>query len=297
MKRTTILVTTALVAVLTLVSGCQKQKSKELNEGLTWTDVHAEREYTDAVTAELWSDTMLPAPAFHMQLDLIAPSAKGSLADTADSLRTYLIRQHDLEGMVYWSGMSVQQYADSLISFRLGNYQEDLSRAKALMEQDGDSSALGISLFIDELILSDSLVYDHHGLISMKISQYAFIGGAHGNTTIRCATYDLKHNRPVTLDHLFVDGSADRVNQMLLDELMRSFEVDSPEALEEKGVYLVEEATMSDRFFLTEEGVTFFYNPYDIAAYFVGPIELTLPYESLRGCLADEYYKRLTTPL
>jgi hypothetical protein len=38
----------------------------------------------------------------------------------------------------------------------------------------------------------------------------------------------------------------------------------------------------------TPEGVHFFYNPYEIAAYARGPIELTIPYEELKGIIRKE---------
>lgn len=283
-----------LIASALLLTGCHRDSNKELNGEITWETVHAEKSYTDTLTAQIWQDTALAAPAYKVRLDIMSPSAKGSKAALADSLRTYLIRRHTLEGPDYTAGLSVDSYLDSVIAYGMEGYMQDLDRAKSLMRDDAESPTALLSFFTDELIKSDSLTYNRADLVSMKISQYAFNGGANGAASIQSGTYDLRNARPVTVDLLFADGSEDPVNQLLLKALMSDFGVDAVEALADKGVYFYEEAKMGENFYLSDEGVTFFFNPYDIAAHFVGPIELTLPYSDLSGYLKDEYYKRLT---
>ena len=191
--------------------------------------------------------------------------------------------------------MSMQSYLDSVVALGLGGYISDLTRAKTLMRDDAESPTALLSFFVEEMFKSDSLTYNQSDLVSVKISQYDFSGGANGATSIRSANYDLKHNTPVTVHQLFADGSEDKIDELLLAALMKSFGVDSPDALADKGVYFYEEAKMGEYFYLTSEGVTFYFNPYDIAAHFVGPIELTLPYADIAGCLKDEYKQRLMT--
>lgn len=277
-----------------LLSGCHRDSKKELNSEITWETVHAEKSYTDSLTAEIWRDTALTAPAFTVRLDLLSPTASGDAKIVADSLRTYLMRRHALEGPEYVAHLTVESYLDSVIDYGLKGYMEDLERAKSLMRDDAESPTALLSFFTDELIKSDSLTYNRGDLVSVKISQYAFNGGANGAASIQSGTYDLRNNAPLTVDQLFADGSEEPVNQLLLQALMTSFGVERVEELADKGVYFYEEAKMGENFYLTQEGVTFFFNPYDIAAHFVGPIELTLPYGDLSGYLKGEYYKRLT---
>ena len=41
-------------------------------------------------------------------------------------------------------------------------------------------------------------------------------------------------------------------------------------------------------FYLSEKGITFYYNIYEIAPYVMGPVEITLPYEIMSHLLSDE---------
>ena len=285
-----------LGSLVLLLSGCHKRGGDGgINKQISWQMVHVAKEYTDTLTSRNWQDTSLAVPAFTVSLDLLEPTAEGDAGVIADSLRSYLIACHALEGPDYEAHMSMQSYLDSVVALGLGGYISDLTRAKTLMRDDAESPTALLSFFVEEMFKSDSLTYNQSDLVSVKISQYDFSGGANGATSIRSANYDLKHNTPVTVHQLFADGSEDKIDELLLAALMKSFGVDRPDALADKGVYFYEEAKMGEYFYLTSEGVTFYFNPYDIAAHFVGPIELTLPYADIAGCLKDEYKQRLMT--
>ena len=285
-----------LVSSALLLSGCHKRGSgEEINQQISWQTIHVAREYTDTLMPVIRQDTSLAVPAFTVSLDLLEPTAEGDAGVIADSLRSYLIACHALEGPDYEAHMSMQSYLDSVVAQGLESYISDLTRAKTMMRDDAESPTALLSFFVEEMVKSDSLTYNQADLVSVKISQYDFSGGANGATSIRSANYDLRHNAPVTVHQLFADGSEDKIDELLLSALMKSFGVDSPDALADKGVYFYEEARMGEYFYLTSEGVTFYFNPYDIAAHFVGPIELTLPYADVAGCLKDEYKQRLMT--
>lgn len=285
-----------LGSLVLLLSGCHKRGGDGgINKQISWQTIHVAREYTDTLTSRNWQDTTLSTPTYTVSLDLLEPAAEGDAGVIADSLRSYLIACHALEGPDYEAHMSMQSYLDSVVALGLGGYISDLTRAKTLMRDDAESPTALLSFFVEEMFKSDSLTFNQSDLVSVKISQYDFSGGANGATSIRSANYDLKHNTPVTVHQLFADGSEDKIDELLLAALMKSFGVDSPDALADKGVYFYEEAKMGEYFYLTSEGVTFYFNPYDIAAHFVGPIELTLPYADIAGCLKDEYKQRLMT--
>ena len=285
-----------LGSLILLLSGCHKRGGDGgINKQISWQTVHVGKEYTDTLTPRIWQDTTLSVPTYTVSLDLLEPTAEGDAGVVADSLRSYLVACHGLEGPDYEAHMSMQNYLDSVVAQGLEGYISDLTRAKTLMRDDAESPTALLSFFVEEMVKSDSLTYNQADLVSVKISQYDFSGGANGATSIRSANYDLRHNTPVTVHQLFADGSEDKVDELLLSALMKSFGVESPDALADKGVYFYEEARMGEYFYLTSEGVTFYFNPYDIAAHFVGPIELTLPYADIAGCLKDEYKQRLMT--
>jgi hypothetical protein len=40
--------------------------------------------------------------------------------------------------------------------------------------------------------------------------------------------------------------------------------------------------TINDNFYISEKGIGFFYNEYDIAPYVMGPTEVLVPYEAIK---------------
>ena len=53
------------------------------------------------------------------------------------------------------------------------------------------------------------------------------------------------------------------------------------EGLNEVGVLLDTDLYIPDNFLLGKKGVTFLYNTYDIAPYYMGRFELTVPYKEI----------------
>ena len=77
-----------------------------------------------------------------------------------------------------------------------------------------------------------------------------------------------------------------------LKKCLRGYTKMSPtirKELEDMGYVTVGELEPTDNFYLTENGISFFYNVYDIAPYAVGAIEISLPYEMLSHLLSDDF--------
>lgn len=120
-----------------------------------------------------------------------------------------------------------------------------------------------------------------------QIDHYAFTGGAHPNSFTSYHAFDGKTGQEVEMK-TFVADSVALLN--LVEKKFRELEELAPGVdLEDEGYFLA-----NHKFFIpanyvfTPEGVHFFYNPYEIAAYARGPIELTVPYDELKDIIRKE---------
>lgn len=120
-----------------------------------------------------------------------------------------------------------------------------------------------------------------------QMDHYAFTGGAHPNSFTSYHAFDGKTGKEVEMKS-FVADSVALLN--LVEKKFRELEKLAPGVdLEDAGYFLA-----NHKFFIpanyvfTPEGVLFFYNPYEIAAYARGPIELSIPYEELKGIIRKE---------
>lgn len=126
----------------------------------------------------------------------------------------------------------------------------------------------------------------HAGSKSMTIryDTYAYTGGAHPNSNLSFYTFNRETGQRLTLSDMVTDTTA---LLGVVEHAFRQQQKLQPHAnLEEQGYFLRE-----GRFFLptnvgmSRDGLVFYYNPYEIAAYAVGPIQVTVPYAQLEGIL------------
>ena len=107
-----------------------------------------------------------------------------------------------------------------------------------------------------------------------------YTGGAHGMNALVCNVFDLTTGETVSEADLFAEGWQDGVSALLKTAL------DAFLAAQEEGEDLVFGAPAPNgNFSVSEDGVTWTYNPYEIAPYAMGAIELTVRWTDLKPYL------------
>jgi len=122
--------------------------------------------------------------------------------------------------------------------------------------------------------------------VSFETNMYSFTGGAHGGFASILRTYDISSGKSVSLTDVVRDTAS------LVPMLETGFVAAKKEGTQELNLsdLLFEEfkrLPVTTNFCLVKEGVRFFYNPYEVAAWAVGSTEITLTWEQL-GALADK---------
>ncbi len=138
-----------------------------------------------------------------------------------------------------------------------------------------------------ELKSQADTMYTSEKALTVRMATYAYTGGAHPNSNLALYMFDRQTGHTLTMTDLVSDTTA------LLNVVERAFrrqqELMPHTNLEEHGYFL-----RDGRFFLpaniglSRTGMVFCYNPYEIAAYAVGPIEVTVPYAQLSGILRSD---------
>lgn len=129
---------------------------------------------------------------------------------------------------------------------------------------------------------SDGITYLDENYVCIRTDGYEYSGGAHGMPNREYFVFDRNSGERLTLADIVETPVEDL--QKLVGTAFRklaeetSFSFESPEDLE----FIVSDSVSYDSpFFLTEEGVGFFYTPYEIAPYAAGFPEVVIPYEAL----------------
>lgn len=124
-------------------------------------------------------------------------------------------------------------------------------------------------------------IYQSPNLISMAYSWYIYEGGAHGNYGKVCYNYEKATGKKITYKDLVKDEAK------LLSVAQKAFKqqngIADDEDITDMFHFEDNKFVLNDNFCFTKNGISFFYNPYEIAPYAAGLIELELSSEQIRG--------------
>jgi hypothetical protein len=118
--------------------------------------------------------------------------------------------------------------------------------------------------------------------ISYVLEAYLYAGGAHGVANTFSTNFNLKTGRRVLESDLFI---ADH-ERTLLGIIKSNLSKSHPDII---GDITWESVEINHNFFITNKGITYIFNPYEIAYYALGTIEVTLPWKDLVPILKRTY--------
>lgn len=117
-------------------------------------------------------------------------------------------------------------------------------------------------------------------LVTCSISRWSFTGGAHGMYGVEYHTYSLTDGYELSLADLFTEAQLLRMEELLREKLYEQYEAKDDEGLAEQG-FFPEYIALTENFRVAPEGVTFYYNPYEIGCYALGAVEVTVNREEM----------------
>ena len=139
-----------------------------------------------------------------------------------------------------------------------------------------------------------SPVYNRNDFFCYEVSSSEYTGGAHGMYSNRYYTIDLSNWKKIGLDDIFQPDSSDALSSILLNRLMKQLNVSSPDSLLELGYFDTEDIMATENFYLTDTGICWVYNPYEIACYATGQTSIEIPFKEIDSyILPDSPVRRL----
>ncbi|MBC8152828.1 MAG: DUF3298 domain-containing protein, partial [Bacteroidetes bacterium] len=178
---------------------------------------------------------------------------------TNDTLRAQVMR-------------SITGWLDSTSLAQRPQAQTDLNAAAHVFSADYQQlkQDVGIMGGCWEIDIKGDTVCSNSDFLTVGLETYAYTGGAHPNTYRTLLSFDRHTGQPLHLTDFVSDttGLLPMVEQAFRDKQG----VRSDQSLEDEGYFL-----RDGRFFLPEnvaagrDGLIFYYNPYEIAAYALGP--------------------------
>jgi len=135
------------------------------------------------------------------------------------------------------------------------------------------------------LITNAVVVRQDSNLVTMQLTGYNFMGGAHGSTVINFINWDTASQRTISLADIFVPGYQKQLTA-IGEKIFRKTE-NLADTASLKTNYFFDKGTFSlnNNFLITPLGIRFLYNQYEIKPYAAGQTELFIPYAQIKALL------------
>lgn len=185
---------------------------------------------------------------------------------------------------------SIIGWLDSASVAQQPDARTDLDKAARLFAASYDSVAGGMGNFNAcwQLETKADTVFASPKVLSVRFETYAYTGGAHPNTNTAFYTFDRQTGHGLTLRDVVADTTA--LKTVVERAFRHKQDVSARVSLEDHGYFLRDgQFFLPANWALGRNGMLFYYNPYEIAAYVVGPIEVIIPYAQLNGILRKEW--------
>ena len=232
-------------------------------------------------TAHLFSDTA--RPACNLVIDFTYP-VKASDELLKDTLNKYFISACFGEKYIGENPKEVvKQYTEAYIR----EYRRDLEPMYLEDEKDKkDESSIGAWYSYYKGIESHVQLYEKN-LLVYRIDYNEYTGGAHGIYMTTFLNMDLGLMRPLRSDDVFVGEYQEPLTDLIWNQLMADNEAKTRAELEDMGYGSTGEIAPTENFYLDKDGVTFYYNVYDITPYAMGPVTVSIPFQMLEHMLGS----------
>ncbi|MFC2082176.1 DUF3298 domain-containing protein [Bacteroidota bacterium] len=191
-------------------------------------------------------------------------------SDEADSI-AISINKFIMDYLLYYSfGEDKVDNLNSLIQQYIDNYKDFLSQYPDY--SIGWKEQKDVSILLNK-----------HGVLSLKLFDFGFMGGAHPNTAIAFENFNLQSGKPIKLSDLFKKGYRNSLTRLAEREFQSVRGLEKGADYDSLGFrFENNQFSLTDNFAMTDTALIFLYNSYEIAPYAFGQTEIRLAYNNLR---------------
>lgn len=198
---------------------------------------------------------------------------------------------------------SSQSWINNLINARINELLPDSESINGTAIPGDDSVRNRLDRFahsqLNDIPAGSSLNYSfqieptywgHVGNVELfEVDSYLYLAGAHGMPYSEYIMLDSQTKQQIKLDDILVSGKKKQLQAKVYQAYKTWVKQNSDEAESYEKMWPFE---LTDNVLLTDEGVSFKYQAYQISPFAYGLPELTIPYSELKDIIAAKYIPR-----
>ena len=131
-----------------------------------------------------------------------------------------------------------------------------------------------------------NVVFNASDIISLQFEDYTYTGGSAALQITRYLVINASNGTQIQLSDLIAKEKQAELGKKIRDEICKNLHLEPTGQLTDHG-FFSDEVFSSDNFFITDAGIGFQYNTYELANQEIGPISVFLSFDKLGGLLGD----------
>ena len=181
-----------------------------------------------------------------------------------------------------YSAASLDEYKDRIISEQRSNYRKGATEA-AQAAGENPADYRGYNWRYAETVAIKRA--QGQGMTVERVFE-TYTGGAHPARSTRYYNIDMSgEHRHIIIDDFFASYQEDsRLRDIIYEELRKYSRLERGQPLSQ-GIFFSDEPELTFNFFITDEGLGLHWDPYQIAPYSQGSIEIILPWHTIRSLM------------
>ncbi|MDR3123578.1 MAG: RsiV family protein [Treponema sp.] len=207
-----------------------------------------------------------------------APDASPKLDIALSLLETRRADRQFVLDAIY-NGLGTDAYAEK----RLFGYDKMYGEMRRVAERIPDMPITTLNWYYNEAFVYNA-GNSRLAVISREWEYYT--GGAHGMRSKDYYVFSLEDKRLLALNDILRDEAKPALGDLVEAELRKQAGIPDWIPLSEQG-FFENSVEKLDDFFLQPQGLGFQWDPYEIAPYSAGLIEIVIPYDKLYGMFTD----------
>jgi hypothetical protein len=219
-------------------------------------------------------------PNCNLRINFVYPVKSGN-KDVLDQIQKHFIAS-------YFGDMYEELTPEQAVDEYVNIYLEDYKNLEDVFEEEKSKDAPVASWFSYYESSSNEITFNKANLLCYSINFENYTGGAHGAHTHTNVVLNLETGKIVTEEDIFTEGFQDALALMLADKIAKQHEVENARELESIGFFSADEIFPNGNFLVDEEGITYSFNEYEIAAYAVGITRVKLLYSEMKPLLKKD---------
>jgi hypothetical protein len=233
-------------------------------------------------TEHLFGDTAKPFCNIIVNMTYPSASSNKTLKDTLTNSILTLCLGEGYAGQA--PQIAVRQYTKNYIT----QYRKEL---EPLLKQNSNNSLQQWYTYYRSII--GKVRYNKPELLTYQLDYNEYSGGAHGIYSTTFENFDIKNMKKIKLNDLFRNNYQNELTSIIVNQLMKDKGITTTDALLNKGYGATGNINPTENFYLDDDGITFYYNVYEIAPYSMGPISVRIPYSNLKNIMIAAEFKIL----